>query len=109
MLMAELELDPSVKAIVIDAPKLYEAGVDKVCDVVVFVEADKANRVERVTASRNWTEEELSRRENLQNPLDTKRASADYVITNNSGLEELRIQVEQVLSSVLASHAGRAG
>ena len=89
----------------IDAPKLYEAGVDKVCDVVVFVDADQRTRVARVADSRGWTEEELVRRENLQKPLDWKIASADYVIANSSTIEELRIQVKQVLSSVLTSYA----
>ncbi len=104
-LMAVYEGDERVKAIVVDAPKLYEAGVDKVCDVVVFVDADQPARISRVAVSRGWTKEELARRENLQNPLDAKKANADYVVTNNSSIEELRIQVERVFSSVLASRA----
>ncbi|MGD2111067.1 MAG: dephospho-CoA kinase [Phycisphaerae bacterium] len=102
-LMAAYAKEEGVKGIVVDAPKLYEAGVDKICDVVVFVEADRSVRVSRVADSRGWTEEELDRRESLQNPLDAKKASADYVVTNNSGIEGLRIQVERVFSSVLAS------
>ena len=104
-LMAGYEDEETVKAIVVDAPKLFEAGVDKVCDVVVFVDADQPLRLARVAASRGWTKEELARRENLQNPLDAKKANADYVVTNNSTIEELRIQVERVFSSVLASYA----
>jgi dephospho-CoA kinase len=104
-LMEAYTEDARVRAIVIDAPKLFEAGVDKVCDVVVFVDADQQTRQRRVADSRGWTEEELARRENLQNPLDLKRANADYVVTNNSGIEELRVQVQQVFSSLLASGA----
>jgi dephospho-CoA kinase len=104
-LMAVCEGDERIKAIVVDAPKLYEAGVDKVCDVVVFVDADQPVRFSRVAESRGWTKEELARRENLQNPLDAKKANADYVVSNNSTIEELRIQVERVFSSVLASYA----
>ena len=104
-LIAVYEGDERILAIVIDAPKLFEAGVDQVCDVVVFVEADRRARLGRVADSRGWTEEELTRRENLQKPLDLKKASADYVVANNSSTEELRIQVKQVLSSVLASYA----
>lgn len=104
-LMAFYEGDERVKAIVVDAPKLYEAGVDKVCDIVVYVDADQPARFSRVAASRGWTKEELARREKLQNPLDAKKANADYVVTNSSSIEELRIQVERVFSSVLASCA----
>ena len=89
--------------VVLDAPKLYEAGLDALCDAVVFVMAERSDRVRRLAASRGWTEEEVTKRENLQNPLDIKEANADHVVANNSGVEELRTLVEHVFSSVLAS------
>lgn len=95
--------DPSVVAIVLDTPKLYEAGVDAVCDAVVFVDSQRALRVQRVAQSRGWSGEELARRENMQKPLDEKRARADYVIDNNSSLDDLRRAVESALRSILAA------
>lgn len=97
------EACPEVQAIVIDAPKLYEAGVDKVCDAVIFVDTVQRLRVQRVAVARGWTEAELLRRQNLQNPLDIKKANADYILENNSSIDRLRVEVEEVLSSVLAS------
>jgi dephospho-CoA kinase len=99
------QADPAVKAIVLDAPKLFEVGLEQVCDAVIFVEADRAARVARVQASRGWTEEELQRRENMQMALDIKKANADYVVVNHSGIEALRSQVERVFAAVLASLA----
>lgn len=104
-LMAAYAADPSVKAIVLDAPKLYEAGADELCDTVVFVDADWSVCMRRLAESRGWTGEELTRRRNMQNPLDMKKANADHVVVNNSGIDELRLQVERVFSSVLASFA----
>lgn len=104
-LIAAYESDPKVKAVVLDTPKLFEVGLNKRCDTVFFVEADRSVRVRRVSESRNWTEEELKRRENLQKPLNMKKASADHVISNYTDIEELRSQVERVFSSVLASIA----
>jgi dephospho-CoA kinase len=95
--------DPRITAIVIDAPKLYEAGVDKICDAVVFVDAERSIRLERLRASRGWSENELARREASQGPLDKKRAFADYIVANNSSLEQLRPAVERAFASVLAS------
>ncbi len=95
--------DPSVTAIVIDAPKLYEAGIDELCDAVIFVDAERPVRLRRLGALRGWTEEELARREAAQNPLDEKRAFADYIVANNSSIDQLRLAVERVLASVLAS------
>lgn len=102
-LLAGYHADPAVRAVVLDAPKLHEAGLDALCDIIVFVEAERSDRMRRLADSRGWTEEEVTKRENLQNPLDTKEASADHVVANNSGVEELRIVVERVFSSVLAS------
>ncbi len=97
--------DVSVKAIVLDSPKLYEAGLDELCDTVMFVEADHAVRVRRVCETRGWTEEELRRRENLFKPLDQKRANADHAIVNHSNIEVLRTHVKEVFLAALASFA----
>lgn len=97
--------DPDAKAVVLDAPKLFESGLNELCDKVIFVEADWSMRVRRVAESRGWTEEEFIRRENLQNPLDMKKANADHVVKNHSGIDALQAQVERVFSSVLASFA----
>jgi dephospho-CoA kinase len=102
--LRELRLaDPTVCAVVLEAPKLYEAGVDRECDAVIVVDADWAIRVSRVAQERGWTKEQLRGRENLQNPIDKKKEIADYVVINDSSIEELRSQVERVFSSVLAS------
>ena len=100
-LVADYQADPSVRAILLDAPKLYEAGVNKECDAVIFVEADRDLRMRRVAASRGWTEAELIRRENNLEPLDRKKALADYVVVNHSSVAELRSEIERVFASVL--------
>lgn len=102
-LMATYDADSQVRAIVLDTPKLYEVGLDALCDAVIFIEADRAVRVQRVAQTRQWNEKELTKRENLQKPLDMKRAKADHVVVNQFGLEALRHQIEHVFSSVLGS------
>jgi dephospho-CoA kinase len=102
------------RVFVIDAPLLLEAGVDKICDEVVFVDAPRAVRLARVKASRGWSEHELDRREAAQWPLDRKRAASGYVITSGGTGDrqgegdELDGQVAAVLESTL-KRAGRAG
>ena len=102
-LISAYSADPAVVAIVLDSPKLLEVGLHELCDAVVFVDADRAVRLERVAASRGWTETQLRERENLLKSLDTKKAIADYVIVNHSGVADLSLKVERVLASVLAS------
>ena len=96
-----------VAAFVIDAPLLFEAGLADSCDAVVFVEAAREKRLERVRI-RGWDDEELSRREESQMPLDEKRDRADYVVENNGDLDRLTEQVRRVLSEIVNSHQERA-
>jgi dephospho-CoA kinase len=100
--------DPAIRAVVLDAPKLYEAGLDRLCDAIVFVDADWHTRVRRVGEQRGWTEEELRRRENMQIPLDSKKANADYVLSTHSSFDCLRADVERIFSSVIASESSRS-
>lgn len=100
-LFVDMECDPAIKAVVLDAPKLLEAGLQGVCDRVVFVDAPRDQRLRRVAETRGWSEEELNRRENLQFALDKKQSMSDDVIVNHSDIEALRREVEQVCSALL--------
>jgi len=101
-IFARLATDDCVRGFVLDAPKLHEAGVDKICDVVIFVAAADDVRARRVAATRGWSEAEWRRRENLQIPLDTKRALADHVVVNgHSDIGLLRPEIERIFDSVL--------
>lgn len=88
-------------AAVIDAPLLFEAGVDQECDAVVFVDTPRDLRLKRLRQSRGWSEAELERREQAQMRLDEKRRRSSYIIANTGDREVLARQVEQVLADVL--------
>jgi len=92
---------PSAKALVIDAPLLLEAGLARQCDAILFVEAPRSERLERVTTDRAWSVEELDRREAAQWPEERKRASSTHVIVNGGDLSQLRLKVERFLESLL--------
>lgn len=88
---------PETPAFVIDAPLLMEAGLDATCDTVIFVEADRATRLDRLRRSRGWDESELDRRERAQLPLDVKRDRADYVVRNEGDRAALATETAAVL------------
>lgn len=92
---------PEIRAIVEDCPLLLEAGLDGDCDVLVYVDADRATREARVRETRGWDPAELARRERLQWPLDIKRRAADYVLRNGAGFDDLNRQVASVLRQIL--------
>lgn len=94
--------DPDVRAVVLDVPLLFEVGLDEKCDRVIFVDAPRATRLKRVSEQRGWTEKELDRREKNQLPLDTKRAKAHNVISNDSESDRsahLRDQLRRILET----------
>ncbi|MGQ9650454.1 MAG: dephospho-CoA kinase [Phycisphaerae bacterium] len=100
-LAEQYQMDPSVRAIVLDAPLLLEVGLDRECDCLIFVDADGAARLDRV-GKRGWSLQDLERFERSQLPLDIKRERADYRVVNNSDIADLRRQVEEVFSRILA-------
>jgi len=104
-MMAAFDDEPAARAIVVDSPLLYEVGLHKVCEVVVFTEADRRVRLRRATEQRGWTEQEFDRREKLQKSLDTKWQAADYRVVNNSTVDALRAQVEPLFERLLATRS----
>lgn len=92
------------KAVIVDAPLLFEAGLDAECDAVIFVDAPRATRLERVREHRGWTADELNRRESAQLPLQTKRAKADYTLVNDGPIPELQARVAGVLEGIIARY-----
>lgn len=96
-------VDRSVVAIVEDSPLLLEQGLDRECDVLVFVDAPRAVREQRVGETRGWSSAELARREKNQAPLDIKRDRADYVVNNSVERQLAHEQARRVLSQILQS------
>lgn len=91
-------------AAVLDAPLLLEAGWDKFCDTLVFIDAPRDVRLARGLA-RGWTETEFSAREGAQEPLDLKRKRADVVIDNSSSPEQTRSNIERFWQSLFGGPA----
>ena len=96
------ERDPGARAIVIDSPLLYEAGLNSMCDCVIFVNASREVCQARLTSTRGWTPEELTRREKSQQNVEQKSRRADYTVDNNSSREALRETIQGIFSQILS-------
>ena len=82
--------------VVIDAALLFEAGWNRRCSLVVFVEAPPEVRRNRA-AARGWSEEQFLAREAAQWPPERKRALADVVIDNSGGFAHTAEQVQSLI------------
>jgi len=94
-------------AIIIDAALLLEAGWADPCDVLVYIDTPENERIARVQANRNWSADELRKREQAQLPLDEKRAQSDYVIDNSGSIANAAQQMTEILRQIIAGAAPR--
>jgi len=97
--------DKSTELIVLDAAVMLEAGWDRLCDFLVFVDTPVEDRLNRIRQQRDWTADELQRREASQLPLDEKRKAADFVVNNSGSLAESVLQLTELVRARLANPA----
>jgi len=100
-LIHQHQMRNDVAAIVLDMPLLAEVGWTDRCDRLIFVACRQSIRAERAKKQGFGGEKELNLREKFQIPLDIKRAVADNVIDNSSGVSALVRQVAEIFSSIV--------
>lgn len=86
------------KAIVIDAPLLFEAKMDKMCDFVIAVIADPDIRRDRIAARDKLGEGDIEKRMKNQKDDSFFTEKADYTILND-GNADVEAQIRNILSS----------
>ncbi len=89
-----------VKAIVIDAPTLFESGCDKFCDLIVVVVADETIRFARILERDNITPEMATTRMNSQFTQEFFMKHADYIIDNSGDKQDLAKSIISLVSKL---------
>ena len=89
-----------IPAAVLDAPLLLEAGWDKLCKKLVFVDVPRQLRLARAR-KRGLSEKDFAAREGVQESLDLKRKRADVIVDNSGSPEETQAQVERFWHSLV--------
>lgn len=84
----------------VSIPLLFETGFDKLFDKVLFVQCNDDIRLEHLMKRNNFTKEQALARMNSQMPQEDKIAKSDYVIYNNSNLDELKKQVTKFIDEL---------
>lgn len=102
-MIAAAQADPGVRFIVLDVPLLFEVGLEKRCDRVVFVDTDETTRQERVRRQRDWPPGELRRRESQQMPLDKKRVISHDIVRSDQDEASCLAQVRDLLNRILSN------
>ncbi len=87
--------------ILLDAPTLFESGIDSICHKTIAVLSNKQNRLERIMKRDCLTEEEAVLRMSAGKDDDFYLKNADYIIYNNRSERAFIEEFKQVLSEIL--------
>ena len=90
-------LKDAKKNIVISGALLYEAGFNNLFDKTIFIDASYDIRLNRLIKRNGYTEAEAKKRMDCQSDNSAK---ADYVIKNNSTIENLKERIKEVINSL---------
>ncbi len=91
------------RSVIIDAPLLFESGLDKICDATLGVIAPVEVRIARLCARDNITEDMARKRFAKQKNEVFLRANCTYIIMNDADSETLAARVLAVTEKLKQS------
>lgn len=77
------------KNIIIDAPLLFESGLDKICNFTIGVIADINKKIRRICRRDNIEPETARERLNIQKEDEFYIQKSDYIIENNEKIDAI--------------------
>lgn len=84
--------------IVLDAPTLFEAGIDSFCDRILSVIADRNIRFGRIKHRDSISDELINKRFDSQKDERFFIEHSDFIINNDSDIEYTRQQTENIIN-----------
>lgn len=95
--MAEAHRRNGARAVVIDAPLLFEAHLEKDCDLLLAILSKKELRLSRIMARDGISSAEAERRIAAQKSDEFYRAHCHYILENNEDTASLECQIHRFL------------
>ncbi len=94
------DLPDDIKMVIIDAPLLFEAGLEKYCDFTIAMQAPIELKINRICKRDHILEEVAKARLEIQQTNEFYRKNADCVIENdeNTTIEMLTQRMNQILN-----------
>lgn len=91
------KIKASAQDILLDAPTLYEAQLDGICDDIISVCADEEICMKRIMERDGIGEDLAEARLNSQHDIGWYRERSSYCIVNNGSVEELYSAAENII------------
>jgi transcription termination factor Rho len=105
--LKQIEKSRDEDLVVLSVPLLFENKMESLVDHIVVVTISDANRLKRLKESRGWGKREINARMKAQWPEEEKVNHADFVIDNDSSLEDTEKMVEEVIEQIREAEAKR--
>ena len=96
--LTEDKIDEAEGLIVLDAPLLFEAGEEALCDKVIFVTARDEVRIKRIMERDSLSLEDATLRIAARNLLPIME-KCDFVVENNGDIEAVKKEVCRIIES----------
>lgn len=98
--LIELKASGTKDIVVIDAPLLFECGLENLADENWLVTTDLIKRIDRVKARDGLSEEQIISRINSQMPETEKKKLSNVIIDNSESIEDTRREIEKQLERI---------
>ena len=82
--------------IVIDAPLLFEVGLDRICDKIIVIWAPYDIQAKRLASRDGLNKEQVKKRINSQMPIEKKAELADYIVDNSGSKAALGKKIKEL-------------
>ena len=88
------------KDIIYDAPLLFEAGLDRQCDFVIAITADRQTRIERIMKRDGISLDTARGRLDSQHPNEYYERRSDFCVRNDGTESELYAELDNILLKI---------
>lgn len=86
--------------IILDAPTLFESGIDSICDSIVSIVADKDVLLERIVIRDSISREQAENRLASQHSKRYFSEKSEYLIANNGSSEEFLNEIMKTIKKI---------
>ena len=92
--------------VILDAPTLFESGIDSICDITISVLADKKVRLERILKRDNLDESSALLRMSAGKDNEFYKLNSNYIVYNNEDSEKFILEFKNIINLAISKLKG---
>lgn len=94
------EINKNEKIAIASVPLLFEAKLENMFDVIIFIQANENIRLKRLMNRNNYNQEFAKKIMDAQMNEDSKLPLSDFIIQNNQDEAFLKKQIDEIIKKV---------